>query len=193
MDINKKPRLPQWDDPNVIWPPVMNPAINLKQRKDLINKMECEEKYKYKKMKNFEFPEYRTGDLIKFHYLHSLSEGKGNTFTGIVIGKWRSRGFKAAFMVVFHFYGEPVKMKIFENSPFLVHFEVWKRGTGNFRSKCHYVWENMEPHHRFDQPILRKKVLSRSGDLKKKKRSKMGGSTVIYDDKGLDEKVSGKS
>lgn len=188
MIINRKPRLPQWDDPNVIWPPVLEPAIKYKNPKNLINDLNSEEKKKYKKMKNFEFPDYRTGDLVKFHYLHSLSEGKGNTYTGVIIGKWRCKGLGASFLVVFHFCGEPVRMKIFENSPFLVHFEIWKRGTGNFRKKCYYVWENMESHHTFNQPMLKKKMLSRSSDKKKKSSGKRTGSSVIYDETGLNSK-----
>lgn len=33
-----------------------------------------------KQLKSFRYPDFRTGDVIEFHNLHSLSEGRGNTY-----------------------------------------------------------------------------------------------------------------
>lgn len=44
-----------------------------------------EEKQKAEILKPFSYPEIKTGDVVKFHYLHSISEGGGNEYTGIVL------------------------------------------------------------------------------------------------------------
>lgn len=48
---------------------------------------EEEELEKLKMLKNFEYPDFSVGDIVKFHYLHSLSEGRGNTYTGLVVSR----------------------------------------------------------------------------------------------------------
>jgi ribosomal protein L19 len=53
-----------------------------------MSKLENEEVEKLKMLKNFEYPDFNVGDVVRFHYLHSISEGRGNTYTGIVIAKY---------------------------------------------------------------------------------------------------------
>jgi ribosomal protein L19 len=75
----RKPRLAQWDDPDVVWPPRMAKA-NKERGRQLIKVLENEEKAKYEAIKPYRYPDFRSGDLIEFHNLHSLSEGRGNTY-----------------------------------------------------------------------------------------------------------------
>jgi ribosomal protein L19 len=53
----------------------------------VIKQLEEEDFEKLKMLKNFEYPDFNVGDVVKFHYLHSLSEGRGNTYTGLVVSR----------------------------------------------------------------------------------------------------------
>lgn len=72
---------------NYIWPP-LTPRTVSKNHKEVIKMLEVEELAKLKLLKNFEYPEFNVGDVVSFHYLHSLSEGRGNKFTGLVVARW---------------------------------------------------------------------------------------------------------
>lgn len=77
-----------------------------------------------KAKKTFDFPDFRPGDVIKFHYLHSMSEGNGNTITGVCIGVKDRDSLNGSFLVVFNLAGIPVKMRIKLYSPLLTEFEL---------------------------------------------------------------------
>ena len=59
-------------------------------------------------MKNFEFEDYRVGDVVKFHYLNSLSEGKGNLITGIIIKTKKNNSYNGRIKVLARVAGERV-------------------------------------------------------------------------------------
>ena len=75
-----------WNNPSKIWPPVI-PRSMPRNNRGIINEVEAEEFTRLKILKDFEFPNFQVGDIVKFHYLHSISEGRGNTYTGLVISK----------------------------------------------------------------------------------------------------------
>ena len=66
----------------------MTPRSVPKKATAVISKLENEEVEKLKMLKNFEYPDFNVGDVVKFHYLHSISEGRGNTYQGIIIAKY---------------------------------------------------------------------------------------------------------
>jgi len=41
---------------------------------------------KIKLSRNYDLGDFRAGDLIEFHFLHSMSEGKGNLIKGVCLG-----------------------------------------------------------------------------------------------------------
>ena len=58
---------------------------------------------KYKR--NFESVNLHAGDVIEFTMLHSISEQKGNTHKGLVIGTKRPNSLMSSFRVLFKFCG----------------------------------------------------------------------------------------
>lgn len=91
--------------------------------------------------KGFRRPDLRPGDVIKFHYLHSLSEGNGNTITGLCIGLDAPNTLMGSFTAVFNFAGVPIRMKVKLNSPFLTDLQIVAKGSGNLRHKLDYIWK----------------------------------------------------
>jgi ribosomal protein L19 len=84
--LNRRKRQSKWTDLDTIWPP-LTPRTISKKHKGVVSQSEADEFERLKMLKNFEYPDFNIGDVVKFHYLHSLSEGRGNTYTGIVISK----------------------------------------------------------------------------------------------------------
>lgn len=119
----RKPRLPEWEDPNIVWPPVLPKSYHGNPR-HLIGQLKQEETEVLKAKKTFEYPDFRSGDVIKFHYLHSMSEGNGNTITGVCIGVNDRHSLDGSFLVVFNLAGIPVRMRVKMYSPLLTQFEL---------------------------------------------------------------------
>ena len=71
--------------------------------------------------------------LIRFHYLHSLSEGKGNLYTGLCIGVKKRKSLHCTVMVLCRVAGARTFFSLKMNSPFLVYFKIVKKGSGNLK------------------------------------------------------------
>lgn len=67
----QKPRQAAWDDPNVIWPPVI-PAPTRLTGKALLKQIEKEEHSRLKNLKTFQFPTFKAGDVVKYFNLDSI-------------------------------------------------------------------------------------------------------------------------
>lgn len=61
---DRKPRLPQWDDPNVIWPPVSTRPTRLKGEA-LLQELRREEQNRLQLTKVYTVPDFRPGDVIR--------------------------------------------------------------------------------------------------------------------------------
>lgn len=65
--------------------------------------------------------------LTRFHYLHSISEGKGNEFKGVVVGRDRKRSLTGAISVLLRVAGVRTFFKIKQFSPFFLKTRVAAR------------------------------------------------------------------
>lgn len=131
--------------------------------------------------KPFTIPDIRSGDVVKFHYLHSLSEGNGNTITGLCVGLDRPKNLQGSMTVLFNFAGVPIKMKVKLNSPFLADLQLVSRGSGNLKYKLAYIWKmkrNVIP----VAPIIKRSVAHREND-------KVKGKTLKENKKVLVDKI----
>ena len=173
----KKPRLEGWDSESVVWPPIIPPPTRLKG-KALLHEVEKEEKLRLKMLKPFDMPDYRTGDLIKFHYIHSLSEGKGNDITGVCIGRSKPNSLHSSFDVATRMAGAKLTFKVKENSPFLTNFSLQKMGSGRIRKKLTNFIEK-DPFQKFDKPVKFGKKSKRG--VKKNSSKKFAQETIKFD------------
>ena len=78
----------KWDDPNYSWPPVLPRPTGLRGEA-LIKEIERREKLAIERTRDFKIPNFRAGDIIQFHFLKSISEGYGNTVTGMVTARYK--------------------------------------------------------------------------------------------------------
>lgn len=62
---SRKPRLPQWDDPSVVWPP-LSVKPTKKSGKQLLEELRVEEKNRLQLSKGYTFPDFRPGDVVRY-------------------------------------------------------------------------------------------------------------------------------
>ena len=67
-----KPKLKEWDNPDVIWPPIMTRPTKL-TKKALLRQLEDEEKERLMAMKNFNVTDVMSGDIVEYIDKISLS------------------------------------------------------------------------------------------------------------------------
>lgn len=60
----RKQRLDQWDNPKYNWPPKM-PRPTMHRDRTLLNHIDSEERQKIEKTRDWEMPNYRTGDILE--------------------------------------------------------------------------------------------------------------------------------
>jgi len=163
---SRKPRLPQWDDPNIHWPPVSVRPTKL-QGKALLNQLKEEDKVHMQLTKNYTVPDFRPGDTIKFHYLHSLSEGNGNTITALCVGLHHPNSLMGSFSCLFNFAGVPVNMRVKLHSPYLTNLERVAKGSGDLKYKLAYIWK-LNRQTITVAPIIKRSMKQRDDEPKKK-------------------------
>ncbi len=87
-----------------------------------------------KLLKTFEYSEeIKSGDVIQFHYLHSISQGKGNTLKGLVLAHKFPNSLKGRIDVLTELAGDKIVFKMMKYSPFLTSLNLFEKGSGNFR------------------------------------------------------------
>jgi len=186
---SRKPRLSQWDDPNVHWPPILTRPTKL-QGSELIRSIENREKHVRNALRPFPIPDVRAGDVIEFKYLFSISEHLGNILTGVVIGRKRIHSWNSSFRVLLRLAGEQIEMDFKEMSPLLIGMKIVARGSGNLRSKLYYLKHKELTREQFMRPILKKTMRRRREDAAKKQVTKGKNRNLrlekIYD-KTIDE------
>ncbi len=164
----RKPRLAEWEDPNVHWPPIMPEPTKL-QGKQLLNSLLHEEVQNMKRLRLFHVPDIRTGDVIEIKYLFSLSEQLGNILQGVVTSRRKKQSYDSSFTIVTMIAGSKVIMDFKEMSPLLVDMKLIHKGSGNLRSKLNYLKEIDVSKGQYMRPVLKRGM--------KKRRDEAGFST----------------
>lgn len=177
---SRKPRLAQWDDPNVHWPPVLTRPTKLEGR-ELIRSIENREKHVQSLMRPFKIPDIRTGDIVEFKYMFSVSESLGNIITGIVIGRKQKNTYNSSFRVLARLAGDQFEMEFKEMSPLLAGIKIVAKGSGNLRSKLYYLREKELSRSQFLRPILKRAMKVRKHEENKKKRKREVDKNVVFD------------
>jgi len=120
-----------------------------------LNHLDSVEKKKIVADRDFEIPDYRTGDVVKIKMYHSMSEKKENELSGIVIAKSAPNNLRAGCKINFSIenvntiYGP----KLY--SPLITNFEILKYGSNRLRRKLSYVPKLDYPAGRLQEPIMK--------------------------------------
>lgn len=96
------------------------------------------------RLKDFHLPDFRVGDIIQMKWTHSTSDGKTNTYTGLVLAVRKRNSLEGGFYVMYRFCGMLIKMYVKFYSPFLKDLKILRRGAGNVRNKL-AMWNKEDP------------------------------------------------
>lgn len=123
-------------------------------------------------------PDYRTGDIIELTYFQSLSEGKFNTFKGIVFGKHQPKNLRESLSFHTVVESENVTLKMKVMSPMIGKVKIEKEGSGRLRKKLNHIPEMSLSAGKLTEPIQKGrgyKPRAQPVDLnKEKKKAKRG-------------------
>ena len=86
-------------------------------------------------------PDYRTGDIVELTYFQSLSEGKFNTFKGMVFGKHKPKNLRESLSFHTVIESENVTLKMKVMSPMIGKVKIDKEGSGRLRKKLNHIPE----------------------------------------------------
>ena len=131
-DPYKKNNIERWTDQSKIWPPIIPEPYKLSKASLLAN-LQSEEMNRMRLLKTFDYEQIKTGDVINFHYLHSISQGKGNSYKGLVLKHKAPNCLNGRIDVLTELAGEKFLFKIMKFSPFVTQLSIHERGSGNFR------------------------------------------------------------
>lgn len=140
---DRKPRLSQWDDPAVQWPKLL-PQATKETGRQLMLELEQEQIEKIRYKRNFELPKIKAGDVVNFTMLHSLSEQKGNNYTGLCIGTKRMNSLNATFRALIRYCGCMVEMDIKVYSPLLSDLKLVAKGSPAHQKRKMYWLADLE-------------------------------------------------
>ncbi|CAD8061828.1 unnamed protein product [Paramecium primaurelia] len=172
---SRRPRLPQWDDEQTIWPVI--PPSPIQSRQKLLQQLEKEEYERLQIIKPMTFPDFRVGDVIQVKWIHNMSEPTMNTYQGLCVGKRRSNSLDASFKFIFRYCGVDVFMNVKQNSPYLKEVTILKKGTGNIRNKVALFTKRLAKQ-QFITPIMKKGKPVRRKDDPIRKRSSRSRTSI---------------
>ena len=124
----KKPKLDAWENPKYDWPPRI-PRPTKHKGKTLLEHLDSEEKHKIIKEREFSIPDFRTGDVLEFKYLHSKSEGIEHTFSGVCYQTRKTNNLRAKAVINFNKEATNISMGFNIYSPMVKNMEIVKYGS----------------------------------------------------------------
>jgi len=92
--------------------------------KTLLNQLDREEKLKIIKNRNFEIPDFRTGDVLEFNLLASKSEMIERKLSGICYQKKAPNSIRAKATINFNAEATNISYSVNLYSPMMTHFGI---------------------------------------------------------------------
>jgi ribosomal protein L19 len=152
----RKPRLEAWDNPETSWPPKL-PRAHLHKGKTLLNHLDSIERQKIETNRNFEIPNYRTGDVVKISKIFSLSEKKEDDVKGVVIHKSAVNSIRSTCKVNLAHDGCNIVYSAKLFSPHVTNMTIEKYGSNYLRRRLTWMPKLDLSAGRLQEPIVRGK------------------------------------
>ena len=119
----RKPKLDQWENPQFNWPPKL-PRPTMHSGKTLLNQLDRDEKLKIIKTRNFEIPDFRTGDVLEFNILTSKSEKIERKLSGICYQKKAPNSIRGKATINFNEEATNISYSVPLYSPMMTNFAI---------------------------------------------------------------------
>ena len=90
------------------WPPKL-PRPTMHKGRALLNLLDAEERNRISQQRDFEIPDWRTGDVLKLSIADSLSENNIKEWSGVCVGAKAKKNLRATATINFHLDGSNVQ------------------------------------------------------------------------------------
>lgn len=141
------------------------PRPTMHKGKTLLGHVDSEERQRIEATRKYTLPNYRTGDVLDITMYNSLSEGKFDTFRGLIIGKEKPNNLRQS--MTFHAVGDEtnfsVKVKV--HSPLLANVVVHKYGSNQNRKKLNHIPALQLTASKVAEPIIKGKGYKKRVDI----------------------------
>ena len=165
----RKQRLEAWDNPEFTWPPKL-PRAHMHKGKTLLNHLDSIEKKKIQESRNFELPDYRTGDVVKISKVFSVSENKEDDVKGVVIHKSAVNSIRSTCKVNLAHDGVNIVYSAKLYSPHITNMTIEKYGSNYLRRRLTWMPKLDLSAGRLQEPITRGKGYKMRSATAKKER-----------------------
>lgn len=149
-----KPKLDAWENPKFDWPPKL-PRATEHKGKALLDHCDKEEKDRIIASREFEMPDFRSGDVLKFTKWASVSEKIEKEYHGICFSKKAQNSIRAGCKINFNIDTVNVVYGLQFYSPLLTGFEITKYGSNKLRKKLNYIPKLDMSTGRLLEPVIR--------------------------------------
>lgn len=115
---HRKPRQPEWDDPNYVYPKLIPPLFKPCSYKHYVRTViEEEEKEKALRSKEYLLSDIRPGDIVDITYQETFESDQVVTYRGLVLSFKRRNCWTAALELAIRFGGMSLKCIYLVHSP----------------------------------------------------------------------------
>lgn len=136
--------------------------------KALLNQIDSEVKKDIEKDRQFQVPNYRSGDVMEVTLFNSLSQGTFNTFTGVIFANKMRNNLRSSFTMHTTVDATPISLQFKTFSPMVAKIDMVKYGSNKLRKKMNNIpHENMSKN-RMLEPVIKGRGYKARGETGKK-------------------------
>jgi len=138
--------------------------------KTLLGHIDSEERKKIEASRPYKMPDYRTGDVMTVTMFNSLSEGKFQTHTGVVIGNAKRNNLRHSFSIHSVSLDVNFTYDIKAHSPLVAKVEMFRMGSNKNRKKLNHIPKLDLTIARCQEPIIKGRNFKKRGEKVDKTR-----------------------
>jgi ribosomal protein L19 len=141
------------------------------KNKALLNLIDSEERKSIEKGREYEVPNYRSGDVMQVTLFNSLSQGTFNTFTGVVFANKMRNNLRSSFTMHTTVESTPTSISFKTFSPMVAKIEMVQFGSNKLRKKMNNIpYDNLSKN-RMLEPVQKGRGYKARGEAGGKKKS----------------------
>ena len=141
------------------------------RNKALLNQIDSEEKKSIVKGREFEVPNFRSGDVMQVTLFNSLSQGTFNTFTGVIFANKERNNLRSSFTMHTTVDSTPPSISFKTFSPMVAKIDMVQFGSNRLRKKMNNIpYDNLSKN-RMMEPIQKGRGYKARGEVGGKKKA----------------------
>jgi len=140
--------------------------------KTLISHIDSGERKRIEGTRQFEMPNYRSGDVLEVTMFNSLSEGTFNTFTGVIYANKMRKNLRHSFKMNTIVDSVNTSIMFKAHSPMIGKVSLVKYGSNQLRNKMNQIPDLNLSKNRLKEPVIKGKGYKHRNDIGQKQEKR---------------------